>query len=252
MTCSAHLTSATLLKKDVTHMTIQANYSLDLLSLLQGSTASSTAATTSTTNFSDVLSSYIQQSGGTTDISSVIAGFNTTNATDVASLLGTNSTYSYYLNSLLSGSNGTGTEAMQTYLAQSSSSTDATSITSLFGDTTNNSSSSTLSNMLMASYEAKQLQTVAAAQNQYKTQLASLQQGEQTAAVQDRISKLNSNAAALQNYVQNTLTNKAQLSTASNFSGVFNSISALQNDILAKYEAAQKAPDAQPVQQTTV
>lgn len=234
-------------------MTIQANYSLDLLSLLQGSTAGTTASTTSTANFSDVLNSYLQQSGSTNNVASTIAGLDTTNSTDVASLLGANSTYSYYLNSLLSGSNGTGTEAMQTYLAQSMSNDDnANNVASWFGGATNNTSSSTLSNILMASYEAKQLQTVAAAQNQYKSQLSSLQQGEQTAAVQERISKLNSNAAALESYVQNTLTNKAQLSTASNLNGVFNSISALQNDILTKYAAAQKATDAKPVQSTTV
>lgn len=220
---------------------INTNYSMDLLSLLSGSNISQTA-TSSSTNFNDILSSYLQQSSSSAlNVDELIAGLDTTSSTGVANLLGTNSTYSYYLNSLLSGSTGTGTEAMQTYLAQSDNMNDQTDIMSMFGgQTTNASSSNTLANILMATYEAKQMQTVQSAQTKYKEQIASLQQGEQTSAVQDRIAKLNTNAAALESYVQNTLTNSTKLATSSNFNGVFNSIAALQQDILAKYEQAKQ------------
>lgn len=233
-------------------MTINTNYSMDLLSLLSGATGNTTTTSTANTNFSDLLNSYLQQSSSTTNVQDALAGIDPTSSTGIASLLGTNSTYSYYLNSLLSGSNTTGTEAMQTYLAQSTAPTDAASIASLFGGDSNNTSSNTLANMLMASYEAKQLQTVSAAQNKYKEQLTSLQQQTPTAALEQRIAKLNSNVAALENYVQNTLTTKASQQTASNMNGVFTSISALQNDILAKYKAAQQATDATPISSNNV
>ena len=212
---------------------------MDLLSLLSGSNTSQTA-TSSSTNFNDILSSYLQQSSSSLNVDELIAGLDTTSSTGVANLLGTNSTYSYYLNSMLSGSNGTGTEAMQTYLAQSDNANDKADITSMFGGQSNTSSSNTLANVLMATYEAKQMQTIQTAQNKYKEQIASLQQGEQTSAVQDRIAKLNTNAATLENYVQNTLTSNTKFTQSSNFTGVFNSISALQQDILAKYEKAQQ------------
>ena len=219
---------------------INTNYSMDLLSLLSGSNTSQTA-TSSSTNFNDILSSYLQQSSSSAlNVDELIAGLDTTSSTGVANLLGTNSTYSYYLNSMLSGSNGTGTEAMQTYLAQSDNANDKADITSMFGGQSNTSSSNTLANVLMATYEAKQMQTIQTAQNKYKEQIASLQQGEQTSAVEERIAKLNTNASALESYVQNTLTNSTKFAASSNFTGVFNSIAALQQDILAKYEQAKQ------------
>lgn len=232
-------------------MAINTNYALDLSSLLSGTASTTNATTSSSTNFSDVFNSYLQQAS-TTNVQEALAATDTASSTSVASLLGTNSTYSYYLNSLLNGSDTTTTEAMQTYLAQANATTDTTNMASLFGGDTQNTSSNTLANILMASYEAKQLQTVSNAQNTYETQLAQLQQQTPSAAVEQRIQKLNNNAATLQNYVQNTLLNKTSQQATSSLNGVFNSISTLQNDILAKYKSAQQATDATLIDTTNV
>lgn len=215
---------------------IQSNYSLDLLSLLPKTTATlNTTATT--TNFNDILQQYMQTSS-TNDVSSLLAATDTTSAKSVSELLGANSTYAYYLNSLLGGSTSTPTEAMQTYLMQSNIPADERSTASLFGGATNATSSSTLSTLLMAQFDAQQMQHLSAAKDQYETQLTALQQVEQpNAAITKRIDKLQANMTTLTSYIDHTLTAKKELNT----SAMLGSVQALQQNIFNKYAEAQQA-----------